>query len=503
MVKLLIIDDEPKTRNGLYNVLSGSGLPVQIIGTAENGLEGLNMAQTLLPDIIITDIRMPALDGISLTEKLKNLQPDCQIIFISGYSDKDYLKSAISLKAVSYIEKPVDFDELNQALCNAIQNVEEIHQTKNRLSELLTLELISASQTRTHLPKLDLLYPGFKSESPFCTVICQLRYKTESPCNTFAVQKFQMMINSLSTPVLFASKSSDIFILISSQKYLPLLYSSIKQEFLNDAEYFISAGTPVSNLDSIYTSYFNAVICLKKLFFIGYNHICHYNTQDDNCFTSYNPGQHFFSQYEDVLRKEDHKQALAIAVKLFHDVKCSSFQYDSNSIKNVYHQLLLLLSTICRERGLSRVFSPDDFIWEAISEKDTLQDLQDYLKRKLDLYRQETAIKSEVNPLVHRIQKYVESHYTEPELSIIQMAEEFHFTPAYLCQVFKRETHNTINAYINDLRIRKAKELLQLRNQNVTEIAFHVGYRDSNYFSKQFKKHVGMVPSDYREKYLT
>lgn len=111
MFRLLIVDDEYRTRKGLSSLVEKSALPIKIAGAAPNGLEGLALAKSLLPDIILTDVRMPRMDGIRLSEEVRKLHPGCQIIFISGYADKEYLKSAISLKAVSYVEKPIEEHE--------------------------------------------------------------------------------------------------------------------------------------------------------------------------------------------------------------------------------------------------------------------------------------------------------------------------------------------------------------------------------------------------------
>ena len=116
MLNILIVDDEKKTRDGLIKHIPWTKLGNFTLYEAENGLQAIEKAKETHPDIVISDIRMPKMDGIEFAKQLRELYPQCKIIFFSGYSDKEYLKSAISLKAISYIEKPMDIDEISAVI---------------------------------------------------------------------------------------------------------------------------------------------------------------------------------------------------------------------------------------------------------------------------------------------------------------------------------------------------------------------------------------------------
>ena len=107
-MKLLIADDEILTRNGLVTSIDWKSLGIDQVFEASDGMEAYNTACTSKPDIILSDIRMPRLSGIEFAEKIKEILPDTSLIFMSGYSDKEYLKAAIRLKAITYVEKPLD-----------------------------------------------------------------------------------------------------------------------------------------------------------------------------------------------------------------------------------------------------------------------------------------------------------------------------------------------------------------------------------------------------------
>ncbi len=514
MIKLLIVDDESRTREGLSSLILRNNLPVEIVGTASNGMEGLAIARTVLPDIILTDVRMPKLDGIKLSTKVREFSPHCQIIFISGYSDKEYLKSAISLKAVSYVEKPIEEQELLDAVSSAIQIIEKdkflLEQQRDIFSEKAAIAFTAPNMDKLYWEKLDSLCPDFLHFSCYRTLICQLNYKEISELNTQKVyEQLKLTLSQNCRCFLLAPKKQNIFVIhlcnntVVSHNVLNHLYLELQHALFGLAELFLAVGNPVTKPDQLYLSYTNAVICLKKLFFIGYNHVCYHKDLDNDMGTSFRPDSLVFPSFAQALTDGNCPEAASIVTKLFHEMRKTIYKFETNSIKNVYYQLLILLDSICKERGFTDIFPHEShFIWETIAKKDTIFALQEYLTDKLSLYSAAIASKKGTSLLVYQIQQYVESHFHEPTLSINKMADSLHFTPAYLCQIFKNETGTTINAYMNTYRIKKATDLLKSKDIKLYEVSFRVGYSDSNYFSRQFKKHAGMTPSEFRKRYV-
>ena len=114
-MKLLIVDDEELTRTGVISSIDWKSLDIDEVLQADDGINGLEAARIHKPEIILCDVRMPRMDGITMLEKLEQFLPDTVPIFMSGYSDKEYLKAAIKLKAVNYIEKPLNPTEIREA----------------------------------------------------------------------------------------------------------------------------------------------------------------------------------------------------------------------------------------------------------------------------------------------------------------------------------------------------------------------------------------------------
>jgi len=121
ILNLLLVDDEESTREGLLKFVKWENIGIHRVEIAENGEEAVELARRISPDILLTDIRMPNMDGIELAAAIKEFLPDCKIIFISGFADKEYLKSAIRLNALEYVEKPLDMEEVTDTLSKAVR----------------------------------------------------------------------------------------------------------------------------------------------------------------------------------------------------------------------------------------------------------------------------------------------------------------------------------------------------------------------------------------------
>jgi len=111
-MELLLVEDEQYTRDGIIKFIDWKRLGIKKVYTAEDGLQGVDVARLHLPDIILADVRMPRMNGVEMARRIRTFHPDCELIFISGYSDREYLKSAIHLSALDYISKPLDLNEL-------------------------------------------------------------------------------------------------------------------------------------------------------------------------------------------------------------------------------------------------------------------------------------------------------------------------------------------------------------------------------------------------------
>ncbi|WP_027629249.1 response regulator [Ruminiclostridium cellobioparum] len=192
-MKILIVDDEISTRNGLKKYIHWDMLGIDEIQDVGNAFDAIDLSKTYQPDIILSDICMPGMDGIQLCRQLRQHQPNCRIIFLSGYSEKEYLKAAIALSAVSYVEKPIEIPEVEHAIKAAVEQclqeqnqkreLENINQTLiNSLSLIknrVVSTLISSRNTDAVEHDLKLLDNLFQKKEDFYLVII-FKLKNES-----------------------------------------------------------------------------------------------------------------------------------------------------------------------------------------------------------------------------------------------------------------------------------------------------------------------------------
>ena len=143
MIKVLIADDERFTRQGILDMVDWDNLNVSEVKEAYDGINALEILKDFEPNILLTDVRMPRLNGIDLAFKTRELYPNCMILFMSGYSDKEYLKSAIKLKAINYVEKPIEIEELEENLNNAILELVKNTTIHNSIEHTIANEISS------------------------------------------------------------------------------------------------------------------------------------------------------------------------------------------------------------------------------------------------------------------------------------------------------------------------------------------------------------------------
>lgn len=528
-MKLLLVDDEYLTREGIIESIPWEELGISQIEQAPNGHRGIEVSRSLKPDIILTDVRMPGMDGVEMAHHLQKMFPDSKIIFMSGYSDKEYLKAAISLKAISYVEKPLDMEELQEAIKKAASLC--LEEKKRKQEELFINQRLKASiplmmnevalqlinknadfdQIVNNLALLDMEIASARS---FVSVILQLASEpgtatapqAELRLTAFSVIE-QLLIKHKFMGV-FAFKD-DVHIILhlmmnresNPQKDVEEFCSDLCQSLYSQVKAAAAVGNFVRDMRSIHESHKNAAIAMQKLFFNYQNCVVWYS---DNRSTSFRADEATVGSFADILEQESKVQAELLIKRI--SIQISKYENTPvNYVKGIYYRLLLQLESFMKERGLGECSEEnrEEFLWFYISKINTLAELENYLLEKVNTAFALLAEKSKNSSTVSMIIKYINSNYANDQLSIKMISDNIGLSLAYICTLFKEETGKTINQYITDYRIGKTKELLRDKVLKVNDIAARVGYCDGNYLAKTFRKTTGISPSEYRERYLS
>lgn len=530
-MNLLIVDDEEITREGIIEKLPWSKLGISQIQQADDGINALGIVERFNPDIVLADVRMPRMDGIQMATELKKLYPNCTIIFMSGYSDKDYLKSAIHLRAVDYIDKPIKIQELKSAVENAVVQTKrfQVLDQSERAAETykkvgiqmlrseLALSLIDKNiDTRQAVERAKAADINLPIDGLFVTVIIKLvlcENNTSDQLSSIKASVFCLIENAyLNHRVsgLSAYKNDEYLILhLFASSFQKHIFTEDKlRNFLRDitltleglCKFVISVGRIVQDLNNINDSYKTARSGIERAFFSGYNNILFSERISNRKHGLENKHIKNFIELVDAERVEES----IFFIKSFISNLSSYENTPVNDIKNFFYSLLLELCKLAHQKNFDLFDgnTGENYIWEMFLKFYTLSEIEEFIIEKLNTYFVTSKRKSKNSNLIDKIYQYVQRYYSDPDLSIDKIGEYTHFASTYICSVFKERTGKTLNQYITEYRIEKSKEFLKDQDIKVSDIALRVGCRDSGYFTKLFRKATGITPSEYRENLL-
>lgn len=515
-MRILIADDEELTRKGIISSVDWETLGISDIDHADDGIHALECAKRAQPDILLTDVRMPRMDGIELAKRLREQDPDCPVIFMSGFSDKEYLKAAINLKAVSYVEKPFVTAEITEALSEAVTLVQkQRRQTESdqfflqETSSKLALSLTQPGAIGNLEASVSELLESIASNQYVSTLII----RADERYFQFSETKLQEFFTRLDT-CLSSYHMEELHTMKHASNIILHLYGAKKPEsktllsicrqiraFLQDGDrnpFSIVLGDTVRGFENAYRSYNNAVFLLQSSFFTPQGSICTPYEEGHSVPTSWL--HQFPDQFSQTLAAKDRDSANEICETLKQTL-CGNRNLLPNQARDLYYKLLMALSQLQYEAKISSApDNPEQSPLERITACASFEELHQLLCNLIDRYFEALEAAAEDSSTLFLIKDYISSNYSDGNLSIKDISEHVHLSSSYLCTVFKTETGQTLNQYLTNFRIEKAKQLLSDPRNKINEIAAQVGYSDCNYFGKTFKKVVGLSPSEYREK---
>lgn len=521
-MKLLIVDDEKLTREGLMNSIDWKSLGIDAIAQADDGLHGYEAALTFKPDIILSDVRMPRMSGIEMAEKLQLVNPALSVIFMSGYSDKEYLKAAIKLKAVSYVEKPINLEELSETVLEAKASVEAVRKAASSKALSLARSRASLASKLAYAPKggdssaLFSTDPEFdfpkEDTVSFFTVLIQFHHNTygQDALMTVMEPAVAQVLEDLRLKEIHSTRQGLLYFYhiwgdsdytINQKKTLGrMLVQALTSLALR---FHIVLGKNVKGFLHIYDSYNSAVIELQNSFFHPDNTYRIYEHRDtyDTFLDLSTLGAD--SRLSEALLRKDKNQAQNLLDELF-QAMMPPVNVLPNQVKDLYYKLFTTIRDTYVMLNLQNFSDkePGESLWGYISECESIYELQDLLKQQTDEFFSRIQNRSENHSTVYLIKEFIANNYQNETLSIKDISEHVFLSSSYICTLFKNETGQTLNQYLTDFRIDKAKKLLTDPRYKITDISARVGYSDGNYFGKTFKKLVGMSPSEYREQEL-
>ena len=511
-MNLLIVEDERMTREGLTESIDWAQVGVTKVFSAENGEAGLFMAKRILPEIVLTDIRMPRMDGITMAGRIREILPECRIVFLSAYSEIDYYKAAIDLKAIRYLDKPVDPEQLRVVISEAVsecimlkryKSTNEFHHLHERqkLADAICLneseEKIIAEYKRLKLNSV------FKSKD-FCNAIIvsfNLDFEGEAQMDIPVIASF--LSEAVDYPNLHTIRHKNRVVLFLftpteiSNNNLKFTCKKI-QEKLYDHMYTIAVGKAFRGLQNANKSYNTAKKVVDKIYLYPWGEFVSYSPEVEKVVGI----SAYAAEKTNILHKlsdADEDETVEACLQLYDKLKTNK--------DLVYHKARELYFEI-----ISEVFQKADTLhlqikeeengeaisWIVLIENYNLDELHGFTCNLISLcYTAKEEAKIERKQVL-AIKNYIAKNFMDDSLSIGSISGYLHMSASHVCTMFKNETGDTINNYLTEYRLSKAKQYLRETLLTATEISSKVGYRDSSYFGRIFRKRVGMTPNEYR-----
>lgn len=515
MYTYIIIDDEKLIREGTLKKLSDYPDTISCLGQAENGIDGIELVEQVHPDIVILDMQMPKMDGTSLLSYLSLHYPDMPLIIISGYKDFDYMKHAISAKAIDYILKPFDRITLHKAMSEAINKIINNNSYRTLLSNEAKTE---STYYEYDVQLLENIILGYHTSVP--TISSKKLDFINSAYNLFLLTLYASTINitkllneyivenNLENIAVYIPNSTNdqigYFTLFLPQTEVPnkkLFAIQIGRsilEYLNKSNAGINIG--VSNiyysLSDLHKAYLETIDALnsQELSTETSLHYIH-NKHIKQIFIIWEKQDEFLFRVEAGMVKEVEvlTQELFSYYKTKPGCKLSDMKFH---LYQLYTQCCSILSEYLEQsNSVSQSSSIQNIITHIFSFEELMSYSLQFFLNISSLIEPKSIYSS--SDVIEKVKVYIEKNYykniTQDFISCL-----FYLNRSYLSTLFKKTTGQKFIDYLNTIRIKKAKEQLLATDKKMYLIAKSVGYDNTKYFFRIFKKFEGMTPEQYR-----
>lgn len=523
MTRILIIDDEEIIRRGIRNKVLRLIKDVEIVGEAKDGEEALALTEQLRPDIVITDIKMPKVDGLLYIENSLKVSPDTYFIVVSGYQDFAYVQKALKLGVCDYLLKPIEDEDLKKAVDQLIEKISfnkkqllYLEELKEKISynEILYRNNLLTKLVNGSLKDIDLLdhYSAFISAQQY--LICSIRLErtsvnsnsiSENELVRLTANMFEETVGEVATCISFEEERSE-------QSFVSVIYGSqlsenavlgIKKAIdaihnkLNIGVY-VGLGSVYTDFEKIKDSYAESQIAImQKILFESQKIITFEDYSKVKC-NEYVLLENKKKLLESYLKEGDYKNVTHTIDSIFLDISSSRIVY--SKVASVTLEIMfVIINTLKISRNYDHTDlnskRMDDFFRECITLEDFHLIVSARAKQVCE-YLSHNAIETGKG-IIEEILNRVEVEYYR-NIKLIDLANEYYINPSYLSQLFLQQTQKNFKQYVSEVRIKNAKNLLSNTEIPISKIAELVGYVDRSHFSKTFILFTGISPVKYR-----
>lgn len=536
MYRVLLVDDEEDVREGLVVEVDWEALDLRIVGLAENGREALEMAERVEPDIVVTDISMPFMDGLELARRLRERNPLVKVVILTGYDEFDYARQAVSISVDEYLLKPFSAGHLMELLTRLraqmaaeVAEREDVQHLREHYYTSLPLLQADLLATLLHRQKSPAYIHGkakqcglnFDGQRYGVSVLTlhmdgDRRSVGQSWGESSDEELKQFAALNIAQEIWAEHEAGHAFI---HQETVVLLYvdrwggadgekrqQMALQNVLRSINHYlripatVGSGALVSNITEVKHAYEDALLALDYRLVPGTDSLIYIADVERQA-----AGKLRFDELKQqtltrCLKAGTEAELVEALEIIFREI---TVEHGRSDIQLYLIEVLTAVWKAAQASGeaMEDIFGAGFQLYAELFRLPGLTEAQGKVKEVCILVQQRIASGRQhvYKDIVEQALAYTKEHYADPELSIQKVCGHLHISSGYFCGIFKKEVQLTFLQYVMQIRMEAAKELLRSSELKAFQIAERVGFAEPNYFSFCFKKHTGISPKEYRK----
>ncbi len=532
MIKLCVIDDIKSVVDMISKKIEWDDHGIEIVGTALNGEEGLQLVREVKPDIILTDIRMPRMDGLEMTRAILEFLPSSKIIILSAYTDFAYAQQAIRLGAYDFVKKPFSIDEIVGAVLKAKSAFEQDQQEKTKIIEMekkikeslpilrqeyFTLLMHHQSSEMNARMRWEFLEIGLVPKD-FVVFIVEIDKFIEK-YHTLPIQEIELIRFSLQNILeeTISASTTGIIFREAINRYVCVMNCADNQmaamiseaccanvSLYSNCTVSIGVGIIVNRIQELPGSYRQALNALSYHFYTDGNGVFSYTSMEvkEQGIPNYS-----LSKEQDflfALRSGNREKSLHYLEEIISDLIDTYPLPDPKYVENVCYEISSKIFRVMLEKFPYETVHPLENRLIDFKNKAHIS-LQDIRELLINLCEEgcswiEKERSHESNKIIHQVKDYIIANLNM-DLSLEHCARQVNLSQGYFSNLFKKVLGISFQQFVIHEKMEKAKSML-IGDYQVQEIAEELGYEHRRYFSDIFKKHTGMTPTEFKSHYL-
>jgi len=518
--KVFLVEDEIVTREGIRDNVDWKARGFEFCGEAPDGELAFPLLQTVQPDVLITDIKMPFMDGLQLSQIVRDRLPATKIVILSGHDEFEYAQKAINLGVSEYLLKPVSVQDLHNVLekvaselnrergeQQAVQRLrDQVEESRAALRERFLLKLVTgAAASAETIERSQLL--GIDLVARFYLVVV-VRAEPSDGSEQFDYRRCQLVHQIVASQV---QTNPDVFLLRKDVDEIVLVLKGSSPEYLREerdllldqirrvlnhmqCSLAVGSGSPQTHIIDICRSFSEALDAIQTAT-KGRRATLHYGFDKAELLKVDRSATEDYLRFGTLEGFDAFFQALvrplgetALRSPLVHDY--------------ILMDIVLATARFVDELGgdVTRIVPQLNGLEAILDHVKAVEQFAEQVRDVLvaALVFRDGRASDHYAAVIGQAQGHIGRHYHEPELSLNEVAAEVGLSPSHFSTVFSQETGQTFKEYVTEVRIRKAKELLRTTSLKAFEICYQIGYNDPHYFSHVFRKNTGLTPTEFR-----